>query len=443
MSRLGASPLVRQPPDAVLDHDDARIDEHPEVDRPQAHQAGRDPRGQHHVGREEHRQRDRQRHDQPAADVAQQRQQDHDDQDAPFDQVAQDRAQGLVDQVGAVVERLDRDALGQAALEPGDLLLDVADDPPRVLADEHHHQPGDDLALAVAGHQPGADHRRGVDLGHVGDRHGDAVALVDDDRGDVGHVVRLALAADVPRLPLVHEVAAADVGVVHPQRVEDVGHRQVVGPELVGVELDLVGLQLAAVRVDLGHAGHAPQLVGDEPVEDRPQLHRRDARLAGRLDLELEDLAQRRRDRPERRGAVAPRDRRGGAGEPLADELPGAIEVGPLLEDDRHDRDAELRDRADLRDVGQAAHRPLDRERDQRLDLQRAERGGLGDHLDLDVGQVRDRVDRQVDGRVDPQPRDQERPDDHEEPVLQGGSDDRVEHGVNPPRSCSGGSARS
>ena len=79
------------------------------------------PGGEHDVGREQHRQRDRQRHDQAAPDVAQQDQQDHDDQRPALDQVVQDRVEGLVDQVGPVVERLDRHARRQALLELGDL----------------------------------------------------------------------------------------------------------------------------------------------------------------------------------------------------------------------------------------------------------------------------------------------------------------------------------
>ena len=112
---------------------------------------------------------------------------------------------------------------------------------------------------------------------------GTPFALVDDDRRDVLDAVRLALAADVAGLALVDEVAAADVGVV-----ASAGRRRRRSStswyvaELVGVELDLVRLQLAAVRVDLGHARDLAELVGDEPVEDRPQLHRRDARLLGR-----------------------------------------------------------------------------------------------------------------------------------------------------------------
>ena len=52
--------------------------------------------------------------------------QQHDDhQDAAGQQVVQHGAERLVDQVGAVVERLDRDARGKALLELGDLGLHV------------------------------------------------------------------------------------------------------------------------------------------------------------------------------------------------------------------------------------------------------------------------------------------------------------------------------
>ena len=139
---LGPGPsFVREPPDAVLDHDHARIHDHAEVDRAQAHQAGRDPGGEHHVGREQHRQRDCQGHNQAPSDVAQQKQKNHDHQRAAFDQVVQDGVERLVDQVGPVVEGLDGHAGRQAGLKLGDLVLDPADDLPAVLADEHHDDP--------------------------------------------------------------------------------------------------------------------------------------------------------------------------------------------------------------------------------------------------------------------------------------------------------------
>ena len=63
------STLVGQPAHAVLDHDHAGVDDQAEVDRTQAHQAGRHAGGEHDVGREQHRQRNRQRDDQAAPQV--------------------------------------------------------------------------------------------------------------------------------------------------------------------------------------------------------------------------------------------------------------------------------------------------------------------------------------------------------------------------------------
>ena len=57
----------------------------------------------------------------PPAQVAQEHQQDRDDQHAPRRQVVQHRVERLVDQVRAVVERLDRHPRRQALLEPLDL----------------------------------------------------------------------------------------------------------------------------------------------------------------------------------------------------------------------------------------------------------------------------------------------------------------------------------
>src|SRR5262249_27525041 len=98
--------------------------------------------------------------------------------------------------------------------ELGNLIFGAADDSARVFADQHHHQPGHNLALAVTCDQAGADHRRRMHAGDVGDRYRHAVALVDHDRRDVSHGVRLAYTADVSCFAFAHDVAAAHVGVV-------------------------------------------------------------------------------------------------------------------------------------------------------------------------------------------------------------------------------------
>ena len=138
-----------------------------------------------------------------------------DDQHAALDQVVQHRVEGLVDQVGAVVERLDRHArrAGSSGARRS-----------RALTSSTTRRPFSPMSIITSPvtispwpsrvTSPARIIGAGWTLRHVADRHRDAVALVDDDRRDVLDVVRLALAPDVPRLALVDEVAAADVRVV-------------------------------------------------------------------------------------------------------------------------------------------------------------------------------------------------------------------------------------
>ena len=64
------------------------------------------------------------------------------------------------------------------------------------------------------------------------------------------------------------------------------------------------------------------------------------------------------------------------AAQALVDHLPGEINVGAVLEDDDHLREAELRDGPDGLEAGHPAQHLLDGEGDLLLDLLRAERRG-------------------------------------------------------------------
>ena len=119
-------------------------------------------------------------------------------------------------------------------------------------------------------------------------------------------------------------------------------------------------------------------------------------------DLELVDLAEPGGDRAHLGLAVARGDLALRGAEALADELARPVDVGAVLEDHGHDRQAELRDRADLLDPRQPAHGGLDREGDEALDLLGGEAGAVGQDLDLDVGDVGDGVDRELAQRADP-----------------------------------------
>ena len=139
--------------------------------------------------------------------------------------------------------------------------------------------------------------------------------------------------------------------------------------------------------------GTERSLIADHPVEQGAQLHRR---VLLRHQVELVDLAQAGRHRRQLGPAVAGRDVVLGQLEPLADHLAREPDVGAVVEDDRHRRDRGAADRADLVDAGQAVHRRLDREGQVLLDLERRQPGRAGQDRDLRVGDVGDRVDRQL-----------------------------------------------
>ncbi len=87
--------------------------------------------------------------------------------------------------------------------------------------------------------------------------------------------------------------------------------------------------------------------------------------------------------------------------EPLADELAGAINIGPVCKRDDHLRVPELGYRTEPLNAGQAAESLLDRERDLGLHLFGSEGGGRGVDLDLNGGRVGESVDIDAAERFD------------------------------------------
>jgi hypothetical protein len=421
-SRTTSSFDAPQPADAVLHHDHRAVDDEAEVDRPEAHQARRNPRGPHQVGGEEHRQRDRQGHDQAGPDVAEEHEQHADHEQPPLGEVVEHRVERPADQVAAVVDDLQFDAGRKRAADLAQLLFGGGHDPPAVLAADHHHHPGHHLAAAVAGRRP-LPHERGHGHGaDVSDEHRHAPRrAADDDLLDVGHALEQRLAADEPLLAMLDDIAAAGAGVVALQRPEHLAEGDAMGRHPVGIDLHLVALGEAAVAVDVGDAGHGPHRRRDVPLEDAAQVHQAPPLPA---DLELEDLAEGRAQGAELRRGVGERDRGLGSREPLLDELPGTEDVGPLPEDDRDQRDAEPGDAPDLLDGGQAADRELDGIGDRPLDLQRRQRAGLGHHLHLHVDEVGDGVDGDLRGGEQPAHGEEHEQRDDERPVGERPLDD-------------------
>ena len=126
------------------------------------------------------------------------------------------------------------------------------------------------------------------------------------------------------------------------------------------------------------------------------------AQLAGRVAVALQrvlvDLPDRRVVRPEvRRDAVGHL----GVGQPFGHLLPRPVDVDVVLEGQDHLRQPERRDRPLDQHARRAGQRPLDRDGHLLLDLLRRLAGVEGDHHDLDVGDVRERLDLQLAERDD------------------------------------------
>ena len=168
--RHGLSPVRRQMSHAVLDHHHRAIDDHAEVDGPQAQQAGRDAEPQHPGEGKQHRQRDRQGDDQPCAEIAEEDEQDGDDQQPALKQVLPHRVDHVVHQLGAVVDRLDRHARRQDGSNLLQLVLQRRGDLVAVLAHEHEAQAEHRFAAAVGRHGSQADFVAGLHVGHVARR---------------------------------------------------------------------------------------------------------------------------------------------------------------------------------------------------------------------------------------------------------------------------------
>ena len=225
---------MAQPPHAVLHDHDRAVDDDAEVQRAQAHEVGADLVRDHARKGEQHGQRDDHGRDQRRPDVAQEQEQDHDDQRGAFQQVLLDGGDGLVHQIAAVVDRDQLHALGQRLADGGNAVGHGQRYGPAVLADQHegraqHH------FLAIVGGRAGAQLAADGHLGHVA--HADGLAV----HGGEQHVADIVDRLDLSRRPdqvllaLALDVAGADVGVVAVQRRHDVGQRQAIGRQLLGV----------------------------------------------------------------------------------------------------------------------------------------------------------------------------------------------------------------
>jgi len=385
---------------AVLDDHHRPVDDDAEIQRPQAHQVGAHL-VMHHAGEgEQHRQGNHRRRDDGGTDVAQEQKQDHDHQDRAFQQVLLHRGDGLVHQHGAVVHRHRMHALGQAAVDLHHLLVHGLRHRAAVLADEHEHRAQHHFAAVVRG-GAGAQFAPHPNVGHVAhpDRH--TARAAEDDIANVLQRLDLPGRPDQILLAALFDVARAHVAVVAVQRRHDVLQGDAQRSQTRGDRRNLVFLGIAADRVDFRHTRNVAQLRLDDPVLNLAQIGGRVGRAVGLLrtvlglDRPQVNLAQAGGDRPQR-GRDAGRQLVACFLDALIDQLAREVDVGAVLEDDGHLRQAIARQGAGLLQVGQARHHGFNRVCHPLLGFQRRIARCLGIDLNLDVGDVRHGVDGQL-----------------------------------------------
>ncbi|MNX81615.1 hypothetical protein D3C86_1133070 [compost metagenome] len=411
----------------VLDHDDGGIHQDAHGDRhpAQAHDVAGDAELAHQDEAHQHRDGHREDDDESRADVEEEEQHHQADDDRLLDQRLFEGIDGALDEVRAVIGRMDAHARGQALLQLDQLRLDPVDDRLGVLAVAHHDDAADDLALAVLVEDPAPRLGAQLDAPHVRDRHGDAAGGgLDDDLLKIGSALDVAPAPYRVLGRVLLDQAAAHLVVAHPDGIRHFLQVDAVGEELGGIDLDLV---LADEAPDGGHLGdprHALELEAQVPVLDGAQAPEI---MALALDGVPVDVAHpgpvgtEHRGHPGRQGA---RHR----GQALQDPRPGEVEVRLVVEDHVDHREAEGRAAPDRLDVGQALEARRERVGDLVLDDLRATARPLGEDDDLVLGEVRDRIQRGP-GDGEGAPADQaDQRDEDDEAVANRPFDDALDH---------------
>ena len=330
------------------------------------------------------------------------------------------------DQVRSVVDDLDVHTGRQGRADFLQSFLGRFDDKARVLAAQHHDHAGDDFPAAIPRDNALTCERSNPHRSDIAHQHRNSCgSAADNDLFDILRGPQQRLASDKSLFTIMHDIATAGIHICAVECVNHVGHRQTEVGQAIRVHLHFKGLVEAAVRIDFRHTGGLAQTRCDLPVENSPQLHRR---LLPATNLELQDFAQRRRQRADFRISIIA-DRGFGRGQSLLHQIARVVDVRSLMKNNRHQGQAQLRDTPHLFDIRQTTHRRFHRIRDVALNFQRGERTGFRNHLHLDIRHVRHGVDRNRHGRVDAGDGDEQHEDDDHQLIVQTEVDQSGQHG--------------
>ena len=420
----------RQPAIGVVDHHDRRVDEfaNRQRDARKRHDVRRHAEVVHRDERGDDGDRQRDDRDERRAHVEEEHEdhQRHDD-DFLHERVAQGHDR-VADEPRSVVGGHDAHAGRKRLLDVGEPLLDAVDHAEGVLAEPHHDDAADDLALAVEVGRPAAQVGAHADARDVLDaQRRPARVGADGNRLDVGDRLQVAASPHHVLAPGELEQAPLDVVVAALDGHHDVLDAEVDRGEALRVERHLVLLHEATDRRDLGDARHAGELVPQVPVLQRSEV----GECAGAAVVDEGVL-----EHPADAGRIGAERRRHPLGEPRAqalqeldDTAARPVDVGAVLEDDVDVRDPEVGEPADglhLRCRDQGRH---DRIGDLVFDEVGAAALPLGRDDDLDVGDVGHGVERRLVHRPDAPEREAERGDDDDDALTSAPGDEAFDHG--------------
>ena len=407
---------------------------------PQGHQVGRDAIAVHQNEGGQRRNHQGGHHNQAGAHIAQEDKQHDDHQENALDQHFAHGPQRRVDQLGAVVVRHDLQAAGQHALG-----VDFV----HPLFDARHHF----LGIATAHHQHDARDRLGVaalddgalahlmaqgDVGQILDIHRRAVLLAHHDVANVFQAADQAHAANQVLLGALGQDATAGIGIVLRNGLIHLLDGHVVVGQTVGLDQGLVLPHIAALRIDFGHARNRAQQGSHHPVlNDAPlgQLGRRQRALAvlGMVQRVLVDLAQASGHRTQhRRDAL--RHARRHLDQALGDQLPGKKHIGLVGEHQGDDGQAAFVQGAHFHQARQTGECDLQGHGDEALDFFGRASGGFGRNLHLDVGDVRERIDRQAGRLTQAKGAQHQRQGSHHQALRECSANQCSQHGLTPTR---------
>jgi hypothetical protein len=209
-------------------------------------------------------------------------------------------------------------------------------------------------------------------------------------------------------------------------RLHDLQQRDVPLAQPAGIDQDLELTVAVAPQRDVRDARDPHQPGADGPASKHRELDRRQSR---RRQPDHHHAVRRRDglDHLRRRRHVRDRLR---LGEPLCDELPGAEDVGPALEEERDRRQAGDRVRADRLDALDPVEQVLlEGHGQQLLDLRRRQAEALGLDLDGRLRVLRQDVDARRTQLPDGDDHERHGDRDHEQPEPEACVDDRADHG--------------